>query len=129
MASNLPSVEENFNERRIFPRFYPAEALQVELNSLGASEIYHQLVCLDISETGLKIRCPLNKKLPFIDTSLIEVRLAVPSESEQIAMLGRIQRVQEQGAYRLLALRIVQIGIRDKEILRHLVNTRTTSTH
>ena len=123
MASNQSSSEENFNERRIFPRFYPQKTVQVDLNSLGADEVYQQLTCLDLSETGLKLSCVATRKLPFRDNSLIEVRL--PTEDEHITFLARIQREQKLNDQRLLALRIVQIGVRDKELLRHLIHSRS----
>lgn len=125
MTNNVSASEENFNERRICPRFYPQKPVQVDLNSLGADEIYSQLTCLDISETGMKLSCPASRKLPFLDNSLIEVRLPVPAEAEHITFLARIQREQEHDEQRLLALRIVQMGVRDKELLRHLIHSRS----
>lgn len=124
MTSNLPVSAENFNERRIFPRFYPQKPVQVTLNSLGADEAYRQLTCLDLSETGLKLSYPARRKLPFRDNSLIEVRLPVPAENQHITFLARLQREQELDDQHLLALRIVQIGVRDKELLRHLIHSR-----
>ena len=122
MTGNLTPTEDNFHERRIYPRIYPRETLTVNLNSLGADEVYHQFICLDISESGLKIRCAANYKLPFGESSLIEVRLQPPIEQQPISFLTRIQRVQDGDDHRLLALRIVQIGVRDKEILRHMIH-------
>ena len=126
MSNNLPMSEDNFNERRLAPRFQPQRTMHIDLNSLGADEIYQQLTCLDLSETGLKLSCPVRRKLPFRDNSLIEVRLPVPTEEDEyITFLARIQRQQEHDDQRLLALRIVQIGVRDKEILRHMIHSRT----
>ncbi len=125
MATSVSPSEDNFNERRIFPRFYPQKLVQVNLNSLGADEIYGQLTCLDLSETGVKLSYPASRKLPFRDNSLIEVCLPVPDEQdEHITFLSRIQRQQELNDQRLLALRIVQIGVRDKELLRHMIHSR-----
>ena len=125
MTNNTPANEESFNERRIFPRFYPQNTVQVTLNSLGADEVYDQITCLDLSETGLKLSCPVRRKLPFRDNSLLEVCLPVPAENEHITFLTRIQRVQETDKQRMYALRIVQIGVRDKELLRHLLHSRS----
>ncbi len=124
MGGGLSANEENFNERRIFPRFSPQRPVQVTLNSLGADEVYGQLTCLDISETGLKLSCPAHRRLPFRDNSLLEVRLPVPNENKHITFLTRIQRMQELDEQRLYALRIVQIGVRDRELLRHLLHSR-----
>lgn len=126
MNSNLSTSEENFNERRLAPRFQPQKTMNIDLNSVGADEIYQQFTCIDLSETGLKLSCPVSRKLPFRDNSLIEVRLPVPTEEdERITFLARLQRQQEHDDHRLLALRIVQIGVRDKEILRHMIHSRT----
>ena len=123
MTNDVSTNEDNFNERRIFPRFYPQQRVQVALNSLGADEVYSQLTCLDISEAGVQISCPRHRQLPFRDNSLIEVRL--PADDEHITFLARLQRVREDDEQQLLALRIVQIGVRDKELLRHLLHSRT----
>ena len=125
MSNNLSANEENFNERRIFPRFSPQQPVQITLNSLGADEVYDQLTCLDLSETGLKLSYPVQRKLPFRDNSLLEVRLLVPADNEHITFLTRIQRVQESDDQRMYALRIVQIGVRDKELLRHLLHSHS----
>ena len=125
MSNNLSANEENFNERRISPRFSPQQPVHITLNSLGADEVYDQLTCLDLSETGLKLSYPVRRKLPFRDNSLLEVRLLVPADNEHITFLTRIQRVQESDDQRMYALRIVQISVRDKELLRHLLHSHS----
>lgn len=128
MPEETPPADEGFNERRIFPRFYPANALQVNLNSLGVDETFSNLDCLDISETGMKIKCRASRKLPFIDSSLIEVRMGLPEETEDISFLAKLQRAQKKSDSHLLALRIVQIGVRDKEVLRHMIYSHVEKT-
>lgn len=128
MADETTSTDEGFNERRIFPRFYPTNTLRVDLNSLGVDETFSNLDCLDVSETGMKVKCRASRKLPFIDSSLIEVRMELPEETENISFLAKLQRTQKKSDDRLLALRIVQIGVRDKEVLRHMIYSHVGKT-
>ena len=119
--NNLPFADEQ-HERRICPRYSPSTALQVNLNSMGAEESFlYDLV--DISESGIRVKCRAEDKRPFVSSSLIEAHVEMPADNDKVSFLTKIQRDKEQADSRFLALRIVQIAVRDREVLRRMIDS------
>ena len=119
--NNLPFADEQ-NERRICPRFSPSTPLRVNLNSMGAEESFgYDLV--DISESGIRVKCRADYKRPFVSSSLIEAHVEIPEDNEEVSFLTKLQRDKEQADSRFLALRIVQIAVRDREVLRRMIDS------
>ena len=119
--NSLPFADEQ-HERRICPRYSPSALLQVNLNSMGAEESFlYDLV--DISESGIRVKCRVTDKRPFVSSSLIEAHIEMPADNDKVSFLTKIQRDKEQADSRFLALRIVQIAVRDREVLRRMIDS------
>ena len=122
--NNLPFANEQ-HERRICPRYRPPTPLAVNLNSMGADETFlYDLV--DISESGIRVKCHAEDKRPFVGSSLIEAHVEMPED--KVSFLTKLQRNKEQADSRFLALRIVQITVRDREVLRRIIDSHLPST-